>query len=570
MSFLENIFGKVHDYFERISHDDANTFYPDFEKVSILGKILFKKNTSIKISEIKIGLDSRNLYLPPFSNFFDDLEKNKLLFEFRIYLFYALSYFYSEKKAGEDSATPLKFLPMAWSFLKKEFPRIEEKFSPILPTGEIREYMDGKSNLPIGQWGLIYCGTFYESETKNVVNDLSFGQKTSGKDYSIEKTGEAEIVEVKKKNNGENPLVHNFEKLKTAEEFFGGDKTFDGSDEMADQLNALKDLKWNKVVRTPEKSESFLKMDLTRNGEGFEITNEEPVLSKVTLFKYPEYHFAKGKSLENWCHVYEGREIVSSPYPKSTELKKIIDKLKSELIYRIFSRRYRNRQLAGEEIDFDSLVDFRADMKHGGVFSDRLFLKKKNTFQDISIFFLLDLSQSMDSWKNGKRILDMATDGLFILGEVFSDLVPIMGIGGFYSLTRKNCQFKILKSFEETWDFGKKKIYGLKTEGHTRIGPAIRHAHYLLNKTNSKRRLLVILTDGKPIDYDRYEGTYGEKDIHMAITEGRKNGISTFAFAFEKDSGQSFNKMFGPNYFEIVKKPSEIGGKFLDFVASKQ
>jgi nitric oxide reductase NorD protein len=137
-------------------------------------------------------------------------------------------------------------------------------------------------------------------------------------------------------------------------------------------------------------------------------------------------------------------------------------------------------------------------------------------------------------------------------------------------LTRKNCQFKILKSFEEPWGIGKNNVFDLQTEGHTRIGPALRHAQMLLNKTNSKRRILVLLTDGKPIDYDRYEGTYGEKDIQMAISEGKSIGVSTFAFAFEKDSNQSFIKMFGRNSFEIVSKPSQIGEKFLDFLTSKE
>lgn len=570
MDIFEKIFGKIHNFLEG-KLDKETYLYPPDNRLSLLVRILFKKNYIIKISDTKTGIDDQFIYLPPFCSFFDDFEKNKLFFEFRIFLFYALSNFYGEKKAGEDFETPLNCLPRSWSFLKREFPGIEEKFNLILPNDDFKKFINGEIASIPGKKGFFYCGAFYDPEKTSPSSDLQLGKRNEGKDYALEKQGHAEITEVKKKKDGaENPLVHNFEKLKTAEEYFGGEKTFDGSDEMQEQLDAIKDLKWNKVVRTPEKSESFLKIDLSRESEGIEIINNEEISSRGVLYKYPEYHFRKKQNIQDWCHVYETKLPNSSQISKNDEHRKAIERLKSELIYRIFSRRIRNRQLSGEQIDLDALVDFHADLKHGGVLSDKLYLKKKNTFQDISIFFLLDLSQSMDSWKDGKRILDMATDGLWILGEVFSNLVPNMGMGGFYSLTRKNCQFKILKSFEESWAAGKNKVFNLQTEGHTRIGPALRHAQSLLNKTKSKRRILVLLTDGKPIDYDRYEGTYGEKDIQMAISEGRSNGVSTFAFAFEKDSNQSFIKMFGRNSFEIVSKPSQIGEKFLDFLTSKE
>lgn len=570
MDIFEKIFGKIHNFLE--GKLDKQTYtYPQDNRLSLLAKILFKKNYIIKFSDIKTGLDDQFLYLPPSCSFFDEIEKNKLFFEFRIFLFYALSNFYGEKKSGEDFETPLNSLPRSWSFLKREFPGIEEKFNPILPSDDFKKYINGEIASINPKKGTFYCGAFYDPEKPTPSSDFQLGKKNEGKDYSLETQGHAEITEVKKKKDGaENPLVHNFEKLKTAEEYFGGEKTFDGSDEMQEQLDAIKDLKWNKVVRTPEKSESFLKINLSRDSDGIEIINNDEISSKGLLYKYPEYNFKKKQNIQDWCHVYETKIPNGHDISKHDEHRKTIERLKSELIYRIFSRRIRNRQLNGEQIDLDALVDFHADLKHGGIVSDKLYLKKKNTFQDISIFFLLDLSQSMDSWKDRKRILDVATDGLWILGEVFSDLVPNMGIGGFYSLTRKNCQFKIIKSFEESWGIGRNKVFNLQTEGHTRIGPALRHAQSILNKTNSKRRILILLTDGKPIDYDRYEGIYGEKDIQMAISEGKSNGVSTFAFAFEKDSNQSFIKMFGRNCFEIVSKPSQIGEKFLDFLTSKE
>ena len=57
----------------------------------------------------------------------------------------------------------------------------------------------------------------------------------------------------------------------------------------------------------------------------------------------------------------------------------------------------------------------------------------------------------------------------------------------------------------------------IEPSGYTRLGPAIRHSTYRLSQLNSKNKLLILLTDGKPTDYDRYEGRYGIEDIHNAI-----------------------------------------------------
>jgi nitric oxide reductase NorD protein len=195
-------------------------------------------------------------------------------------------------------------------------------------------------------------------------------------------------------------------------------------------------------------------------------------------------------------------------------------------------------------------------------------MQKSSIFREISLLFLLDTSHSMDSWKDNQRLLDLGRDCLYILTQAFRDFCPNITIATFFSLTRKNCQFKILKSAEESLDEGLKKISLIETEGHTRIGPALRHAQYLLKKNSLRRKIIVILTDGKPIDYDRYEGIYGEMDIQMANLEGERNGISTFLFTFEKENGPSICRMFGRNSHEMIKNPKEIGKKFLEFIVS--
>ena len=63
----------------------------------------------------------------------------------------------------------------------------------------------------------------------------------------------------------------------------------------------------------------------------------------------------------------------------------------------------------------------------------------------------------MDSWKDNRRLLDLGKDCLYILTEALKDC-PQISIGAFSSLTRKNCQFKILKSIDESISEGMRKL----------------------------------------------------------------------------------------------------------------
>ena len=91
-----------------------------------------------------------------------------------------------------------------------------------------------------------------------------------------------------------------------------------------------------------------------------------------------------------------------------------------------------------------------------------------------------------------------------------------------------------------------------------RIGPALRHAQELLAREPARRKFILLITDGRPCDYDRYEGTYGSKDVKKAIETGRQHGIQTHAFAVEKRAAEYFPAMFTQHSHDIVTKPNRV------------
>ena len=70
--------------------------------------------------------------------------------------------------------------------------------------------------------------------------------------------------------------------------------------------------------------------------------------------------------------------------------------------------------------------------------------------------------------------------------------------------------------------------------------------------------MLILLTDGKPCDYDRYEGCYGIEDVRKAIQEGKTEGVVTHAFAIDKQARDYFPIMFTRSNFDIVAHPSKL------------
>ena len=205
----------------------------------------------------------------------------------------------------------------------------------------------------------------------------------------------------------------------------------------------------------------------------------------------------------------------------------------------------KNRQPDGGEVDIDALIDRYATVRSGHQPDDKLYLVRRRQRRDLATLLLLDLSSSTDSWIKGHRVLDVARESLLVLGEVLSSYRDQVGIGGFYSYTRRDCRFVILKDFAEPWPQCKATLASVEPTGYTRIGPAIRHGIHLLQQQKATQKLLLLISDGKPTDYDRYEGRYGIADVRQAIREAGQVRIHTYALAVDVQAKLYLPEMFG-------------------------
>src|SRR5690606_2602653 len=144
------------------------------------------------------------------------------------------------------------------------------------------------------------------------------------------------------------------------------------------------------------------------------------------------------------------------------------------------------------------------------------------------------------------------------LGEVLREAPIQVAVAAFFSNARRDCRFQLAKSFDEDWSLGYRRLFGIRPTGYTRIGPALRHAASLLRATGCKKKLLLLVSDGKPTDYDRYEGRYGIADVRQALRESTRDGIGTVALTIDSRTKSHLPRVFGEHGFRVLRHAREL------------
>ncbi len=357
-------------------------------------------------------------------------------------------------------------------------------------------------------------------------------------------------------------LVHTFEKIETAEEFSGVTRTPDGADELAQHADALDELDLRDVVRSITPTQSIYKADLMLDVDVGDLDTSDPPPAQA--FVYDEWDGKARQYKPAWCTVYQNHPPTPSrPDTRRVndaltrhaqvirEIRLLLDKLRS-------TRVMRNRQPDGADIDLDAVVDRYATVTSGRQPDDRLYLASRRHHRDLATLVLIDMSYSTDAWLEGERVLDIAIDSTLVLGEALAPWRDRVAVAGFYSHTRRDCRFIMLKSFDAPWARCKGAIAGLDPTGYTRIGPALRHGTALLQRERASKKLLLLISDGKPTDYDRYEGRYGVADVRQAVREAHQAHIHTHTLAIDAQAKLYLPQMFGSGQFQILPHPAYL------------
>lgn len=366
----------------------------------------------------------------------------------------------------------------------------------------------------------------------------------------------------------ENPFTHSFEKVHTAEEYKGGQKRADGDDELDEHGAALDELDLDEVVLSNERTRSVYHADLAFSGQ---VVGASAV--PAGGLHYDEWNARQGSYLQRWCRLSVDVPQANAKAGAALRLRvrreqaATLARVRAELARLETGFRWHTRQPDGREVDVDALIDRHAALAAGHEGPQRLYIARRRRSHDLAVLLLLDASMSTDGWVAGQRVLDVERDATVLLGEVLQNVVAECAIGAFHSFSREDCRFQAIKSFHEPWEPGLNRLASLEPSGYTRMGPAMRHGTECLGRCHARRKLMILLTDGKPSDTDHYEGGHGQADVRQAIREARQRGVQVFALSVDPTANRHLPSMFGHHGWAGLTKPGDLGHAVVRLIA---
>ncbi len=214
---------------------------------------------------------------------------------------------------------------------------------------------------------------------------------------------------------------------------------------------------------------------------------------------------------------------------------------------------------SGDALDLDRVVEAITVRRAGGSPSDRLYLRHERSRRDVAVAFLLDMSSSTNEVVSGggKRIIEVEKEALVLIAEAVDAIGDRFAIWGFSGYGRDQVAFYVAKGFDQPYDgAARERIGAMSWKMENRDGAAIRHATRLLLQEPARIRLLILLSDGKPLDCgcDRYADAYAQEDTRRALVEARKAGLHPFCITVDPHSRDYLQQMYGAGSYTIIDR----------------
>lgn len=111
-----------------------------------------------------------------------------------------------------------------------------------------------------------------------------------------------------------------------------------------------------------------------------------------------------------------------------------------------------------------------------------------------------------------------------------------------------------------------RRISAIEPDRYTRLGGAVRHATALLARRAADSRLLLLFSDGKPNDCDRYASAYGLEDARQALIEARMQRIDPYCLTVDREAGSYLPHLFGAGHYTIVRHAQQLPLAFVDWL----
>jgi hypothetical protein len=261
-----------------------------------------------------------------------------------------------------------------------------------------------------------------------------------------------------------------------------------------------------------------------------------------------------------WCRVQEQvaeegsaefvDEVLARQAPSIRRLRRYFEGLRPPAWRRMPGRP------DGEEIDVDAVVRRIADRRAGAELSDRIYLKREKHDRDVAAMFLLDLSGSTSRQIDGegRRVIDVEKEGLVLMTEALRAIDDQFAVYAYSGRGRDNVRLIVIKDFDEPASQRVAcRLGSISPLQQNRDGAAIRHATRKLLERTARTKLLILISDGKPLDAE-YADEYALEDTKMALREARQRNIEPFCITVDRESSDYLRRMYGDVWFLILDR----------------
>ncbi len=229
-------------------------------------------------------------------------------------------------------------------------------------------------------------------------------------------------------------------------------------------------------------------------------------------------------------------------------LERMLDMLKPQSRVRI------RFQEDGSDLDLDVAVRSLIDFKAGAQPDPRINMSHRTDGRSIAVSLLLDLSVSINEKPEGchQTTLELSQQAVSLLAWAMDRMGDPFAIGGFHSNSRHAVRYFHLKGFSECWgNEAKARIAAMAGAYSTRMGVAMRHAGRGLKMQQADKKLLLVLTDGRPHDVDVQDEQYLIHDARKAVKELDRDGVYAYCINLDPQADEYVADIFDSRYAVI-------------------
>ncbi len=362
-------------------------------------------------------------------------------------------------------------------------------------------------------------------------------------------------------------IIRADEPQESVEDPFGLQRPVDHDDDADPEglADSLADLPEARMVRTPGQAREVLRSGEESHSSGGPAS---PTLRPDGVM-YPEWDCRVSRYRERGAIVREPEAALGDAAWGAAALAR-----HAGLVRRVRGRferlRPRPARLAGQpdgsEIDIAAYVTAFTDVRAGAAADGRMYIAVRPARRELAVAVLVDVSASTDSWvTTDRRVVDVEKEALLVVCEALDALGDRYGIFAFSGESADDVSVISVKRFDERAGVGiRRRIAALDSDRYTRMGAPIRHLTASLCRERTPRRLLLILSDGKPNDVDLYEGQYGVEDTRQAVAEARRQGVAVFCLTVDREAPRYAGRIFGRGGFAVLHRAEELPAVIID------